>query len=111
MFLSRRAHEEIVSLLQQQVTDLRAERDFWRARCVPAAAGLSIDLPPVISPIPPDESRSPEVLPIDAGWTIDDRELFQDWARNPDNVRYGEDPRMRWQEKYGDSPPLYVLTV
>jgi hypothetical protein len=109
MILSRRAHEEIVSLLQQQIAELRAERDFWRARCVPSTAQLS-ELPPVISLQPPD-SRAPEVPPVDAGWTIDDRELFRDWVRDPENVRHGEDGLERWRERYGDSPPLYVLTV
>lgn len=112
MILSRRAHEEVVSLLQQQLTELRAERDFWRAQCVPAAARLSEpELPPVLLRQPPDESRAPEVQPVDAGWTIDDRELFADWARNPENVRHGEDGLARWREQYGDSPPLFVLTV
>jgi len=112
MILSRRAHEEIVSLLQQQLIELRAERDFWRAQCVPAAARLSEpELPPVISLQPPDESRAPEAPPVDAGWTIDDRELFQDWARDPENVRHGDNPLDRWRERYGDSPPLYALTV
>lgn len=110
MILSRRAHEEIVSLLQQQIAELRQERDFWRARCVPDITRLS-DLPPVISTLPPDKSRAPEAPPVDAGWTIDDRELFADWARDPENVRHGENGLERWRERYGDSPPLYVLTV
>jgi hypothetical protein len=106
MILSRRAHNEVVALLQAQIRELRAERDFWRARCVPEATILA----PMADRLQLEtRSEVVEPAPIDAGWTADDRAFFAEWAR--ENVAPGIDPLKQWQHHYGNQPPLCALVV
>lgn len=123
MFISRRAHYLIVETLQQRIAELAEERNFYRsqftrkrgvefsARCAkqpslfPSAVESSL-----VRPSADQFTPSGSTTPLDANWSVDDRELFQLWCRGG-NVANGQDPLDAWQKKYGTQPPLMALTV
>ena len=105
MFISRRNHETIVSLLKDQLAEMRADRDRFRDIVLGRPSEGT-----EITARPPYASRS-EVTPerIDANWTADDRDVFFGWAK--ENVGPGLDPYQVWRERYQGASPLVALTA
>lgn len=104
------AHDQALQILQAQIDGLTAERDFYRDEWV-KLHGARFTSAASTSGEPPAIERPAIDLEVDtsASWLIDDRSLFNDWARSRG---YGEEEaKEAWRREYGDEPPILALTV
>ncbi len=98
-----KAHELVVVELRNQITELKAERDFYRKEWT-KKSGKAFTKPGEVEQTMPLFDQPA----LDAEWTADDRDLFRDWALGLPN---GVNPEDEWKRLYGSQSPLIVLTV
>jgi hypothetical protein len=125
VILSRQSHDEIVFLLQQQIHELKNqnrelahERNFYRDQFLkkeikqtfPAVpAPVVVESPPVVLT---DEEKRKSFRLNRSDWSIDDRELFEDYWVTPNRAKHMPDDEMDWyyHQKFGNTMPILAFT-
>lgn len=115
MFFSRKAHDLIVAELRNRIVELEKERDFYREKWTksrgaqfPSSKARPSDLSLPLFDRSSTAQESPKPVRLDDDWTLDDRDLFKDWAAG---LPPGVNAEDEWKRLYGSQPPLIVLTV
>lgn len=107
------SHNQVVQILQSQIEELRAERDFYRGQWA-ESRGASFTSSEVV-----DNSGGPSAIErpsagwevdTSSSWSVDDRLFFNNWAVQH-NLRSEPEAKAEWKRLYGEMTPLEALTV